>query len=121
MQISGGHIMQSRANAIRAIILFGVGSLFLGACEAVQIGGDALVQHLPPGQDQVCRAAVRDALAERNVSQDWIERVRYRAVRAGSRITGFEAWVSPKEGRGTLVVELSNTCQVRRIWAHGTR
>ncbi len=106
---------------MRAIVLLGAGSLFLGACEAVQFGCDALVQHLPPGQDQVCRAAVRDALPERNVSQDWIERVRYRAVRTGSRITGFEAWVSPKEGRGALVVELSNTCQVRRIWAHGTR
>ncbi len=85
------------------------------------MGGDALVQHLPPGQDQVCRAAVRDALAEKNVSEYWIERVRYREVGAGSRITGFEAWVSPKEGCGALVIELSNTCQVRRIWAHGKR
>ena len=62
-----------------------------------------------------------DALAEKNVSEDWIERVRYRTVRAGSRVTGFEAWVSPKEGRGALVVELTNMCQVRRIWAHGAR
>ncbi len=106
---------------MRAVVLLGVGLLFLGACEGIQIGGDALVQHLPPGQDQVCRAAVRDALAEKNVSEDWIERVRYRALRAGSRITGFEAWVSPKEGRGALVVELTNMCQVRRIWAHGAR
>ena len=113
--------MQSRTSVMRAIVLLGAGSLFLGACEAVQIGGDALVQHLPPGQDQVCRAAVRDALAEKNVSEDWIERVRYVAVRAGSRITGFEAWVSPKEGSGALVIELSQTCQVRRIWAHGMR
>jgi hypothetical protein len=106
---------------MRAVVLLGIGLLFLGACDGIQLGGDALVQHLPPGQDQVCRAAVRDALAEKNVSEDWIERVRYRTVRAGSRVTGFEAWVSPKEGRGALVVELTNMCQVRRIWAHGAR
>ncbi len=113
--------MQRQASAIRAIVLLAAGLLLPGACEGIQLGGDALVQHLPPGQDQVCRAAVRDALAEKNVSEDWIERVRYRAVRAGSRITGFEAWVSPEEGSGVLVVELSQTCQVRRIWARGTR
>ena len=113
--------MQRQASAMRAVVLLGIGLLFLGACDGIQLGGDALVQHLPPGQDQVCRAAVRDALAEKNVSEDWIERVRYRTVRAGSRVTGFEAWVSPKEGRGALVVELTNMCQVRRIWAHGAR
>ncbi len=121
MLISGGHVMRRRLGAMPAPAILSAGLFLLSACGGVQIGGDALVQHLPPGQDQVCRAAVRDALAERNVSQDWIERVRYRAVRTGSRITGFEAWVSPKAGRGALVVELSNTCQVRRIWAHGTR
>ena len=113
--------MRRRLGGVPASALFGAGLFLLSACGGIQIGGDALVQHLPPGQDRVCRAAVRDALTEKNVSDDWIERVRYRAVRAGSRITGFEAWVSPKEGRGALVVELSNTCQVRRIWAHGTR
>jgi len=113
--------MRRRLGAVPASALFGAGIFLLSACDGIQLGGDALVQHLPPGQDQVCRAAVRDALAEKNVSEDWIERVRYTAVRAGSRITGFEAWVSPKEGRGALVVELTNMCQVRRIWAHGAR
>ena len=113
--------MRRRLGAVPASALFGAGLFLLSACEGIQLGGDALVQHLPPGQDQVCRAAVRDALAEKNVSEDWIERVRYVALRAGSRITGFEAWVSPKEGSGALVVELSQTCQVRRIWAHGMR
>ncbi len=121
MQIPEGHIMQSRTSVMRAIVFLGVGSLFLGACEGIQLGGDALVKHLPPGQDQVCRAAVREALAQRNVSQDRIKRVHYQALRTGSRIAGFEAWVYPKDGRGALVVELSATCQVRRIWAHGTR
>jgi hypothetical protein len=93
----------------------------LGACEGVQVGSDALVQHLPPGQDQVCRDAVRDALAEKNVSQDWIRRIHYQAIRARNRISGFQAWIYPKEGSGALVVELSDQCRVRRIWASGLR
>ena len=113
--------MRRMARTTRVIVSIGVGLLVLGACEGVQIGADALVKHLPPGQDRVCRAAVRDALAEKNVSEDWIRRVHYRAVRAGNRISGFEAWVYPKEGRGALVVELSNDCRVRRVWAHGLR
>ena len=117
----GGHIMRRRLGAMPASLLFGAGLFLLSACGGIQIGSDALVKHLPPGQDQVCRAAVREALAQRNVSQDWIKRVHYQALRTGSRIAGFEAWVYPKDGRGALVVELSATCQVRRIWAHGTR
>ena len=97
------------------------GLLVLGACEGVQIGSDALVQHLPPGQDQVCRTAVRDALAEKNVSEDWIRRIHYQAIRARNRISGFQAWVYPKEGHGALVVELTNQCRVTRIWASGKR
>ena len=116
-----GHIMQGQAGAAPAIVLLGAILLVLGACGGVQLGGDALVQHLSAGRDRACRAAVRDALAERNVRRDWIDRIRYQAVRSGGRVTGFEAWVYPKDGRGALVVELSETCQVRRIWAHGTR
>lgn len=113
--------MRRRLNAIRALALYSGGLLFLSACEGVQIGEDALVQHLPPGQDKACRAAVRDALAEKNVTEDWIRRLHYQAVRAGNRISGFEAWVFPKEGRGALVVELSTKCRVTRIWARGLR
>ncbi len=98
-----------------------VGLLVLGACEGVQLGSDALVQNLPPGKDQVCRTAVRDALAEKNVSQDWIDRIHYQAIRAGNRVSGFQAWVYPKDGRGALVVELSNRCRVTHIWASGLR
>ena len=113
--------MRRRVSAMPAIALFGAGLFFLSACEGVQIGADALVKHLPPGQDEVCRAAVRDALAEKNVSEDWIRRVHYQAVRAGNRISGFEAWIYPKEGGGALVVELSADCRVRRVWARGMR
>ena len=113
--------MRRRLGAVPASALFGAGIFLLSACDGIQLGGDALVQHLPPGQDQVCRAAVRDALAEKNVSEDWIRRVHYQAVRAGNRIRGFEAWVFPEEGRGNLVVELTTDCRVTGIWARGMR
>jgi hypothetical protein len=116
-----GHVMRKMIRKTLLIFSIGIVLSVLGACEGVQIGADALVQHLPPGQDQACRAAVRDALAEKNVSEDWIRRVHYQAVRAGNRIRGFEAWVFPEEGRGNLVVELTIDCRVTGIWARGMR
>ena len=118
--------MRRRRNAKAAFALLGGGLFLLGACEGVQLGGDALSMNLPPQRAQVCRDAVRNAMAERNVTEDWIRRVHYQAVqnpsRTGStRIEGFQAWVYPKQGRGALVVELSNSCQVRRVWAQGMR
>ena len=119
--MSKGYLMRRAARLSGPILGVCVGLLLLGACEGFYIGSDALVQHLPPGQDQVCRAAVRDALAEKNVTEDWIRRVHYQAVRAGNNIRGFEAWVFPEEGRGNLVVELTTDCRVTGIWARGMR
>ena len=113
--------MRLRAAVLRRLAYLGVGLGLLSGCEGFYIGSDALVQHLPPGQDQVCRAAVRGALAEKNVTEEWIRRVHYQPVRFGNRLQGFEAWVYPKDGDGALVVELSAECQVTRIWARGTR
>jgi len=113
--------MRKAIRKFRTVVSIGIALSVLGACEGVQIGADALVQHLPPGQDQACRAAVRDALAEKNVSDDWIRRVHYQAVRTGNRIRGFEAWVFPEEGRGSLVVEMTIDCRVTGIWARGMR
>jgi hypothetical protein len=100
--------------------------LTLCACEGVQVGGDALSMNLPPRQAQVCRDAVRDAMAERNVTAEWIRRVHYQAIRSSTRtgstrLQGFEAWVFPKDGGGTIIVELSTSCRVTRVWARGTR
>lgn len=118
---TGKRIMRLRAAVLRRLAYFGVGLGLLSGCQGFYIGSDALVQHLPPGRDQVCRAAVQDALAEKNVSEDWIRRVHYQPVRAGNRVRGFEAWVYPKEGGGALVVELTDECRVTQIWARGTR
>lgn len=113
--------MRTWCVAICASALYSSSLLLLNGCEGIQIGEDALVKHLPPGQDQACRAAVVEALAEKNVSEEWVRRLHYRAVRAGNRISGFEAWVYPKDGGGVLVVGLSMECRVTRIWARGTR
>ncbi len=107
------------------LALTGAVLIAISACE-IRVGRDPLVSNLSRDQAQACRQAVRNALAERGVSEDWIRQVSYhtRTSHTGgtsSRITGFDAWVFPKEGRGALVVELSETCRVRRVWAHGTR
>lgn len=113
--------MRSRPSAMAAAALFGAGLFLLSSCDGIRTGGDGLSMHLPPVEAQVCRDAVRDALAERNVTEDWIGRIRYQVRRAGRRITGVEAWVHPKAGGGVLVVELTDTCRVTRIWARGMR
>ncbi len=113
--------MRLRLSAMPTFALLGAGVLLSSSCESIQIGGDGLSMNLSPQEAQVCRDAVQDALAERNVSEDWIERIRYQARRSGRRVTGFEAWVYPKEGGGTLVVELSEVCRVTRVWARGMR
>jgi hypothetical protein len=96
------------------------------ACEGAQIGGDALSLNLPPQQSQACRDATRVALAEQNVSEEWVRSIYYQAISpsrrsSSTRPTGFEAWVYPKDGQGVLVVELTTTCQVRRVRTQGTR
>ena len=113
--------LQTGLAALAALLL-----LALAACKSVQIGRDALIANLPPDQAKVCRAAVRDELLDHGVSADWVRQTEYRAItatRSGgrSRITGFEAWVYPKNGNGALVIELNERCQVVRMWAHGTR
>ncbi|MDJ0609228.1 MAG: hypothetical protein QNJ67_09650 [Kiloniellales bacterium] len=94
------------------------------ACDGVSFGRDPLAQ-LPPRERQLCRDAVNDALASKNVGKDWIESIRFREVRGTTRgrgrLVGFEAWVRPKEGGGAIVVELSVACQVTSIWARGLR
>jgi hypothetical protein len=111
---------------MRALALLGAGLVLMTACEGAQIGGDALSLNLPPQQSQACRNATRDALAEHNVSEEWIRGIYYQAIRpsrrsSSTRPTGFEAWVYPRDGNGVLVVELSINCQVRRVRAQGTR
>ena len=111
--------------SLAAPVLFAF--LFLTAgCEGVQIGGDALTMNLTPQQAERCRNAVRTAMAERNVTPEWIRHVHYQRLQGRSRegsnrLTGFEAWVFPKNGEGAIVVELSPSCEVRRVWARGTR
>jgi hypothetical protein len=82
--------------------------LTLWACEGVQVGGDALSMNLPPRQAQVCRDAVRDAMAARNVTAEWIRRVHYQAIlrrmaAAPSSSSSRQAVGSQGSGRGARV------------------
>lgn len=117
--------MRRRLGAMLAPVLYGAGLLLLGACEGIQIGADQMTQNLTPEKAKACRIAVRDAVAQQNIPEDRIRRVHYQRIMAksrgaGNRITGFEAWIFPKEGRGALIVELTEACRVRRIWLQGT-
>lgn len=113
--------MRSRLRVMLTFAILGACLLLSSSCESLQIGHDGLSMHLSNQKAQVCRDAVKVALAERNVTEDWIDRIRYKAHRRGRHATGFQAWVYPKEGGGVLVVELSQVCRVTRIWARGLR
>lgn len=107
-------------SALFCLMLF-----LLSACGGIRIGADQMTQNLTPQQAEACRNAARQAVAQQGISEDRIRRVHYQRVMAKSRgasnrITGFEAWVYPKEGRGALVVVLTEACAVKRVWAHGT-
>ena len=117
--------MRQRFVPRRPSALFCVMLFFLSACEGIQIGADQMTQNLTPQQAEACRNAARQAVARQGISEDRIRRVHYQRVvnksrGASNRITGFEAWVYPKEGRGALVIELTEACRVRRIWLQGT-
>ncbi len=115
----------SATHVLCTLVLAGAILISLGGCP-IRLSRDPLVSNLTKAQEQACREAVRNELAHRGVSQDWIRQVSYhtRTMNQGgasNRIIGFDAWVFPKEGRGALVVELTETCQVRRVWAYGAR
>ena len=98
---------------------------FLSGCEGIQIGGDALSTSLHPRLAQVCRDAVSHEMAERGLTGDQVRRIHYQAIRerpggGTASIRGFEAWVYPKQSPGVWVVELTDTCQVARVWSRRT-
>ena len=117
--------MRRRFGARLASVLSCADLLLLGACGGIQIGTDQMTKNLTPEQAKACRMTVRDTVAQQGIPEDRIRRVHYQRIMAksrgaGNRITGFEAWIFPKEGRGALVIELTEACRVRRIWLQGT-
>ena len=127
MLILRGYTMRQRLRIMATLALLGAGLLLLSACEGVRFGGgDGLSLHLTPREAQVCRDNVHNALVQRNVTKDWVQRIQYHAVRrntrgARGRVSGFQAWVHPRSGGGVLVVELTEFCIVRQVWARGAR
>jgi hypothetical protein len=102
-----------------------LGSLLagLGACDLVELG-DALTRDLPPAQAAACRQAVAEEIARQGIAEDQVRRIYYQRVslaRRGAARTGagFLAWVYPKkEGPGAMIVEISESCQVREVRFH---
>ena len=101
-------------------------SLFLtGACGGVIVGTDQMNNELSPQQAQACRHATQQAVFQQNIIVDRIRRVHYQRIMTkqrgvSSRITGIEAWIYPKNGPGALVIVLTESCEVRRIWVQGS-
>ena len=101
-----------------ALLLFG-----LGACDLVD-RGDALARDLTPQQAAACRQVVAEEVARQGIGADQVRRIHYQRMtpsRRGSKgqNQGYEAWVYPKkEGPGALIVDLSQSCEVRDAWYH---
>ena len=101
-----------------ASLLFG-----LGACGGVEFG-DALTRDLTPAQAAACRQVVDEEVARQGIGTEQVRRIWYQrrsvsqrgATRQGA---GYEAWVYPKKaGSGAMIIELSESCQVRDVRFH---
>lgn len=106
-----------------AVLLTGI--LSLGACGGVAFrGGGALASEMSPQQRKVCQQAVQEELDRRNIPAEAVRDIYYQP-RYGQqhfgrdRIIGFDAWVDPKEGKGHLVIKLSEACRILRVWVDG--
>jgi len=100
-------------------------TLLLGAsaCGWVELG-DTLTTDLPPAEAAACRQAVADELTRQGVNAARIRRIYYERLQnrqrgAQGRAPGYKAWIYPKQGREVMIIELSGTCQVRKVWLQG--
>lgn len=101
-----------------ASLLFG-----LGACGLVEVG-DVLTRDLTPQKAAACRQVVADEVTRQGILTEQVRRIHYQrrsisqrgATRQGA---GYDAWVYPKkEGSGAMIIELSESCQVRNVRFH---
>jgi hypothetical protein len=95
----------------------------LGACGLVEMG-DALTRDLAPAQAAACRQVVAEEVARQGIGTDQVRRIHYQRISlsqhgATRQGAGYEAWVYPKkEGPGAMIIELSESCQVRDVRFH---
>jgi hypothetical protein len=71
-----------------------------------------------------CEAVVKERLARMNIDPGDVRSIsiaaRVRAQRrSGSSVSGFDAWVSLKSCRGSIVMSLSRECRIKRIYSKG--
>ena len=73
--------------------------------------------------ERSCAAAVHARLAELDIPEDQVGRTSIRAKERldsiGSHIDGVEAWIRLESCSGALIIELSQTCQVRQTYLRG--
>jgi len=98
-------------------------SLAASACGGVELG-DILSRDMPPTQAKACRDAVAAEMARQGVNPERVKRIYYERMqnrqRGGDfRNTGYRAWVYPKLGREAMVIEITNSCQVRDVYMQG--
>ena len=96
----------------------------LGACGGVEFG-DALTRDLTPAQAAACRQVVDEEVARQGIGTEQVRRrIHYQRRSISQRGAtpqgaGYEAWVYPKkEGSGAMIIELSESCQVRDVRFH---
>lgn len=106
-----------------AALILGFGALGLSACGWVEMG-DSLTRDLPPGQAAACRQTVAKEIARQGIGEEQVRRIHFQrqsisqrgATRQGA---GFQAWVYPKkEGSGALIIDLTESCEVRDVRYH---
>ncbi len=95
----------------------------LGACGGVEFG-DALTRDLTPAQAAACRQVVDEEVARQGIGTEQVRRIHFQrrsiSQRGATRLgAGYEAWVYPKKaGSGAMIIELSESCQVRDVRFH---
>ncbi|MDJ0896718.1 MAG: hypothetical protein QNJ92_16355 [Alphaproteobacteria bacterium] len=70
-----------------------------------------------------CRTEIREELQRLDIAVEDVEWVRLQAIvrktRGGSRLVGWQAWLTRKSCEGQTVINMSYTCRVRDSFQRG--
>ncbi len=70
-----------------------------------------------------CRTEIREELQRLDIEVEDVEWVRLQAVvrktRGGSRLVGWQAWLTRKSCEGQTVINMSYTCRVKDSFGRG--
>ncbi len=72
---------------------------------------------------KACAGAVHNQIAGLNIPENQLGRISIRSKERldsiGTHIDGVEGWVRLKDCSGTLIIELTQTCQIRQTYLRG--